>query len=121
MKVMVVDDTILMRHTLKKVISELGHEIVCEAENGFDAIEKYKQYKPDFITLDITMPAFRGVENGINALEQIIEFDPEANIIIVSSLREDKYMVDAICKGAKGYILKPFTKNKLVASLEKIF
>jgi len=120
-KVMVVDDVYVFRHTLKRNLMDLGHVIVCECDNGFDAIEMYKTQKPDFVTLDITMPSVNGVACGLKALEAIMKFDKDAKIIMITSHSEHKMIVEAISKGAKGYIRKPVTKEKLQSSIAKIF
>lgn len=120
-KVMVVDDVYVFRHTLKRNLAELGHIILSECDNGFDAVEMYKVRKPDFVTLDITMPSVDGVNGGLDALEAIIKFDKDAKVIMITSHSEHKTIVEAISKGAKGYIRKPITKDKLASSISKIF
>lgn len=119
-KVLVVDDVFVMRHTLKRNIVELGHTVVGEVDNGYDAIEMYKAEKPDIVTLDITMPAVNGINSGIEALVQIKQFDPKANVIMITSHGEQKLIIDAISKGAKGYILKPITKEKIDSAIKKL-
>lgn len=114
MKIMVVDDAVIIRHTIKKMFNEIEScEVVCEAGNGYDAIEKFKQYKPDMVTMDITMEGKNGVKNGIEALEQIIKIEPKTIVVMLTSHGEEKLIMDAISKGAKGYILKPVKKEKL--------
>ena len=117
---MIVDDAFIMRKTLENLFNQLGHKVVAQAANGFEAIEKYKDSKPEIVTMDITMPAVNSVNNGIEALEAIIKFDPDAKIIILTSHGEENLVVDAILKGAKGYVLKPVDLNKLKDALEKL-
>lgn len=119
-KVLVVDDVFVMRHTLKRNLAELGHTVVGEVDNGYDAIEVYKAEKPDIVTLDITMPAVNSIANGIDALIEIKKFDPKANVIMITSHGEQKLIIEAISKGAKGYILKPITKEKIESAIQKL-
>jgi len=119
-KVLIVDDLTIMRQTIKGHINKLGHKVIAEATNGDEAIKLYKNTKPDIVTMDITMPAFNGILNGIDALKLIREFDSEAKVIMITSHGEQKLIIDAINLGAKGYILKPVTYEKLDAIFKKL-
>ena len=119
-RILVVDDAKVMRLTIKKHLENLGYKVVGEAENGFEAIEKYKLLEPDIVTMDITMPGLNDIRNGIDALVEIIKIDKKAKIIMLTSHGEQKLVIDAISKGSKGYILKPITSEKLSNVLEKI-
>ena len=105
--VLVVDDIAIMRNVIKRHIIKLGHTVVAEAGDGDRALQQYKVFKPDVVTMDITMPAENGVKNGIEALRLIKEFDSEAKVIMVTSHGEEKLVIEALTLGAKGYILKP--------------
>jgi len=118
--ILVVDDARIMRMNLGKMLSSLGHEVIGEAENGSDAIEKYKSLKPDVVTMDITMPEQNGIKDGIDATQHIKEFDTNAKIIMVTSHGEEEKVMKAIKAGAKNYILKPITIEKVKETLEKI-
>ena len=118
--ILVVDDAKVMRLTIKKHLENLGYKVVGEAENGFEAIEKYKLLEPDIVTMDITMPGLNDIRNGIDALVEIIKIDKKAKIIMLTSHGEQKLVIDAISKGSKGYILKPITSEKLSNVLQKI-
>lgn len=85
-KIIIVDDAAFMRLNLKQIMEGLGHEVIAEAENGKEAIEKYKNKKPDIIFMDITMPEMDGIE----AVEKIKEIDPEAKIIMCSAMGRRK-------------------------------
>lgn len=119
-KILVVDDIAIMRHVIKKHLEKLGHTVVAEAENGDRALNQYKLYNPEIVTMDITMPAENGVKNGIEALELIKEFDKNAKVVMVTSHGEEKLVIEALSKGAKGYILKPVNEDKLKTILSKI-
>jgi len=117
LNIMVVDDSIIIRNSLKKTLSELGHKVIAEAGDGLEAIEKYSQCNPDLLTLDITMPNMTGIE----ALKEIKKRHPDLMAIMVTSHGEEKLVMDAIKSGAKGYVLKPITEEKVKLSIEKVF
>jgi len=101
-RILIVDDSSLMRKMIRKTLEPKGHEIVGEATNGQEAFEKYKALKPDFVTMDVTM---RGVD-GFMAAQTILDFDDAARIIFLSNLNKKKYSEDAANLGAVGYVNK---------------
>ena len=107
---LVVDDSEFARKTLIKVLTTIGGVVAGEATSGQDAVQKYKSLKPDIVFMDITMP---GME-GIDALEQIINDDSAARVVMVSSLSHKTLVQDALKKGAKHYITKPVRNDNLV-------
>ncbi len=117
LNVMIVDDSRIVRKTLKNKIEELGHTIQYEAEDGRQAVTHYRrnQDKIDLITMDISMP----VLNGILALREIISMDPDAKIVMITSHGEEELVMEAVMHGAVGYILKPITAEKLKQQLDK--
>ena len=115
-KILIVDDSKIMRMNLKKVFTNLEHDVVAEASDGIEAIEAYKTHQPDIVTMDITMPNM----DGIQAVEEIIKFDANAQIVMVSSHGQKDMVIDAISKGAKHYILKPIKQEIVEDVLEKI-
>ncbi len=117
---LVVDDSRIIRNGLKNVLEKLGHVVVGEAENGFDGVNLYKELYPDIVTMDITMPAKSGVKNGIDAVKQIKKFDEFANIIMITAHGEEQKVMQSIRNGAKGYILKPITRDKVRESIERV-
>jgi two-component system chemotaxis response regulator CheY len=117
LNVLVVDDSLIIRNTLKKQFEELGYKVVGLASSGKEAVDMYSVYKPDIVTMDITMPLMSGVE----ALQRIKLDFPDANVIMVTSHGEEKLVMDAISSGAKGYILKPITHGKLTSALMRVF
>lgn len=119
-RIMVVDDVSIMRFTIKGHLQKLGHEVVAEASNGDEAINQYMSTKPDLVTMDITMPAVNDVRSGIEALVKIREFDKNAKVIMITSHGEEKLVMEALTKGAKGYVLKPITEDKLKPALAKV-
>ncbi len=115
-RIMIVDDTMMMRATLRRFLEKAGHEIVGEAINGEQAIINYSQFQPDMVTMDITMPGLGGVE----AIKQIIEVHPAANIIVVSALGQKHIVFEALQAGAKNYILKPIIEDKLLSVISLV-
>jgi len=119
-KILIVDDSIMLRKSLKKVLESLGHSVIAEAGSGYDGIEEYKKHKPDIVTMDITMPGVQGIMDGVEALKKIKEIDQDANIIMITPHGEEELVMDAIANGAKGYILKPITPEKINSIFNKI-
>lgn len=115
MKILVTDDAKFMRMTLGNILRKMGHEIV-EAESGLDALKKYREYRPDLVTMDITMPEMDGVE----AVKRIKEIDPSARIIMVSAMGQRDFVLQAIKNGAQDFIVKPFQENRVMEAVFKI-
>lgn len=113
-KIMIVDDAQFMRMMLKDIIKEISTDVV-EASNGAEAVELYKLHKPDIVTMDITMPEM----DGINAVKAIKDFDAGATIIMCSAMGQQAMVIDAIHAGAKDFIVKPFSKDKVIESVKK--
>jgi len=114
-KVLVVDDSSLMRAVLKNFVSKEGHEVI-EASEGNEAVRKYRDDKPAIVFLDIIMP--NGLD-GISALKEIKKIDPSAKIVMVTSVREQKEFEEAKKFGVKGYINKPFSREEIVKALKE--
>lgn len=115
-KIMIVDDTAFMRAMIRAILTEEGHEIVAEASNGLEAVKSYMTMRPDLVTMDITMPDMDGVE----AVREIIKLHPGAMIIMCSAMGQKKMVVDAITAGAKDFVVKPFQKDRVLASVNKV-
>lgn len=115
-KVMIVDDSMMMRVNLKRIFEKQGYQVIAEAANGQDAVEKYANCQPDLTTMDITMP----VLDGISALEQIRTIDPQACVVMISALGQEMKIIEALNKGARHYILKPFQEQDVVHKVADI-
>ncbi|WP_404452726.1 response regulator [Virgibacillus necropolis] len=115
-KVLVVDDAKFMRVTLSTMLKNEHYEIVGEAENGEEAINLYKELKPEIVTMDITMP----VMNGIEAIKAIKEFDPQALIVVCSAMGQQKVVVEAIEIGASDFIIKPFDESRVIDTIGRV-
>lgn len=118
LKVLIVDDSLAIRIKMKNFLEKLGHTVIGEAKDGNEAIQSYKELLPDLVTMDISMPGI----NGVEALKEIIkQTDANANIIMITANGQDGIVKDALLSGAKGYILKPISEEKLKDSIGKIF
>lgn len=115
-RVLIVDDAIFMRTAIRKMIENNGFEIVGEAVNGVEGLHKYKELKPDIVTMDITMPDM----NGIEALKAIKAYDSKAKVIMMSAIGQENYVKEAILSGASDFIVKPFNEKTVTNVLEKI-
>lgn len=111
--VLIVDDAMFMRTVLKKMLQDEGYEVIGEGGNGDEAIKLAKELKPDVITLDITMPE----RDGISSIEDILEESPKSIIIMCSAMGQQSMVVDAIKKGAKDFIVKPFEKTRVLQAI----
>ena len=118
LKAIVVDDTSMVRKTLKYFLEkELGHMVVAEASNGVEGVNIFKAHSPDLVTMDITMPDMDGIE----AVKKIIEINPEAKIIMVTSYGQEDMVLKAVRSGASSYLVKPITGDKLQDAIAKVF
>ncbi len=114
--IMIVDDAAFMRATLKDVITKGGFEVVGEAVNGKEAVDKYKTLKPDIVTMDITMPEMDGLE----ALKAIVGINADAKVVMVSAIGQQANVLQAVKTGAKDFIVKPFQPDRIIDALTKV-
>ncbi|AOZ87272.1 two-component system response regulator [Bacillus xiamenensis] len=114
-KVLIVDDAAFMRMMIKDILVKNGFDVVGEAENGLQAVEKYKETSPDLVTMDITMPEM----DGITALKEIKQIDASAKIIMCSAMGQQSMVIDAIQAGAKDFIVKPFQADRVLEAINK--
>lgn len=117
--VLIVDDASFMRAVLKRIILQSGNEVVAEAGNGDDAINQYQQAKPDLVLMDIVMPPGPKTKDGIDALKQIMTANPEAKIVMCSSMGQQVLIADSLKAGAKDFVVKPFQPQKVMEVLSK--
>ena len=114
-RILVVDDAAFMRMMIKDILTKNGYEVVGEAADGAQAIEKFKESNPDLITMDITMPEM----DGITALKEIKKIDPGAKVIMCSAMGQQAMVIDAIQAGAKDFIVKPFQADRVIEAIKK--
>lgn len=114
-KILICDDAAFMRMTLVKIVEGAGHTVVDQAGNGRDCILKFKEWHPDIILMDITMPDMDGIE----ATKEIVALDPTVKIIMVSAMGQQEKVFAAISAGAKDFVVKPFEPHKIVECIGK--
>ncbi|MDI9259075.1 response regulator [Alicyclobacillus sendaiensis] len=113
--ILVVDDAAFMRMMIKDILTKNGHEVVGEAADGAQAVERYQELRPDLVTMDITMPEVDGIE----AIKRIRQIDPNARIIVCSAMGQQAMVIEAIQAGAKDFIVKPFQADRVVEAVQK--
>ena len=114
-RVLIVDDAAFMRMMIKDILTKNGFEVVGEANDGQQAIEKFKELSPDLVTMDITMPEM----DGIAALKEIKKIDSNAKVIMCSAMGQQAMVIDAIQAGAKDFIVKPFQADRVLEAIKK--
>ncbi|KYC89657.1 MULTISPECIES: response regulator [Heyndrickxia] len=114
-KILIVDDAAFMRMMIKDILTKNGYDVVDEAADGAQAIEKYKEHRPDLVTMDITMPEV----DGISALKEIKKIEPDAKVIMCSAMGQQAMVIDAIQAGAKDFIVKPFQADRVIEAIQK--
>lgn len=114
-KILIVDDAVFMRNTLKMMLERNDFEVVGQAEDGEDAINQFIKLKPDVVTMDITMPKMSGLE----ALVKIKQVDPNAKIVMITAMGNESMVKEAILNGAVNFIVKPFQEDKVVEVLRR--
>ncbi len=115
-KILIVDDSIIMRRNLNTILTQAGHSIIAEATNGKEAFIEYQKQMPDLVTMDITMP----IMNGIEAVKNILNKFPEAKIIMISALDQRNMVFEALENGAKHYIIKPINPDNVLAVVNTV-
>lgn len=115
-KVLIVDDAAFMRMMLKDILTKNGLEVIGEAVNGGDAVEKYRELQPDVVTMDITMPE----KDGITAVKEIKALHPQAKVIMCSAMGQQPMVLEAIQAGAKDFIVKPFQADRVMEAINKV-
>jgi two-component system chemotaxis response regulator CheY len=115
-RVMIVDDAELMRMVIKDILLMHGHEVVAEVNDGEEAIQIYLEVKPDLVLMDLIMPNMDGKE----ALQKLLAIDPEAKVVLCSSLGQQALITESMKIGAMGFIVKPFEVNGMLDVIKKI-
>ncbi len=114
-RIMIVDDAAFMRMRCSRLLKEHGYEVV-EAENGLQAVKLYQEIRPDAVLMDITMPDMDGLE----ALKAIRELDPSARVAMVTAMGQQAMVIEALKRGAKDFVLKPFEPQRVLAAVKKM-
>ncbi len=114
-RILVVDDANFMRMVVKDILSPQGFEICGEACNGNEAVKKYEELKPDLVTMDITMRE----KDGLEAAREILTKDPNARIVMVTALGQEKMLLDSLSLGVKDFVVKPFESQRIITAVQK--
>jgi two-component system chemotaxis response regulator CheY len=114
-RILITDDALFMRVTLKNILTQNGFEVVGEASNGREAVELYEQLKPDVVFMDITMPEM----DGLAALKAIRAKDSNAYVVMCTAMGQKQIVLEAIQHGAKDFIVKPFQPERIVEAVQK--
>jgi two-component system chemotaxis response regulator CheY len=115
-KVLIVDDAVFMRNMIRDIFTAGGFEVVGEAANGLEAVEKYRELRPDLTTMDIVMP----FKSGIEATREIVKVDPRAVVVMCSALGQEALVMEAIEAGASDFIVKPFRSEDVISVVKKV-
>lgn len=113
--VLIVDDAAFIRAQLKQLLSQNNFDVVGEAQNGIEALKKIKEFNPDIVTLDITMPEMDGIE----CMAEIKKMKHQPSVIMVSAMGQESYVQKAIMNGAKGFIVKPYKPEVVLKQLNR--
>jgi two-component system chemotaxis response regulator CheY len=116
LRVLIVDDASFMRTMLKDILASGGFDLAGEATDGIEAVQKFKELRPDIVTMDIVMP----LKSGIDAVKEIVALNKDARIIMCSALGQESLVLEAINAGAKDYIIKPFDPEKVIEMVKKV-
>jgi two-component system chemotaxis response regulator CheY len=114
--VLVCDDAIFMRTMISDILTQAGYEVVGEAETGAQAVERYKTLRPELVTMDIVMPDMGGIE----AVREIVTFDPSARILMCSAMGQQALVIEAIQAGAKDFVVKPFQPSRVLEAVQRV-
>ena len=115
-RILVVDDSSTYRYSMRDILENAGHIVAGEAVNGAEAVEMYMELRPDITTLDITMP----IMNGLDALKEIIGYDSDAKIVMVSATAQQETIAEALIHGAYDFFPKPLDPERVMLVLDRI-
>ena len=115
-RVLICDDAIFMRTMLADILKQAGFEVIGEADTGAKAVDRYRELKPDLVTMDIVMPDM----GGIDAVRAIVKEDPSAKILMCSAMGQQALVVEAIQAGAKDFVVKPFQPGRVLEAVQRV-
>jgi two-component system chemotaxis response regulator CheY len=116
LRILIADDALFMRNMLREIFVKAGFQVVGEAANGVEAVERYHELQPDLVTMDIVMP----LKSGIEALQQITRENPDARVVMCSALGQEALVIEAVQAGAKDFIVKPFKEERVLDVVRRV-
>ena len=116
-RVLIVDDDVFVRDILSSMLKDTVFEVVGWAENGSEALVRYRELEPDLVLMDIVMPQMSGIE----VTRELIALDPGARIVVCSALSQESLVMEALRAGARDFVLKPFRAEKVLEALRKVW
>jgi len=116
MKLLVVDDSNVIRSQIKRSLALNDVEIIGDAANGIDALNAFRNQQPELVTMDLTMPEL----DGLKCIEQIMAINPKTRILVISALADKETAIEALKKGAQGFLCKPFSDTELNEALQEL-
>ena len=114
--VLICDDAVFMRSLLREILEQAGYEVVGEATTGGEAVDRYKELRPDLVTLEVVMPDI----GGIDAVREIVKSDPDARILMCSALGQQALMAEATEAGAREFVVKPFQPSRVLEAVQRV-
>ncbi len=114
--VLVCDDAIFMRTMIGDILRQADYDVIGEAETGVEAVDRFKELKPDLVTMDIVMPDM----GGIDAVREIVKIDPSARVLMCSAMGQQALVVEAIQAGAKDFVVKPFQPSRVLEAVQRV-
>ena len=114
--VLICDDAIFMRSMIADILKQAGFEVVGEAETGAEAVARYRELKPDLVTMDLVMPDM----GGLDAVRQIMAEDPNAKVLMCSAMGQQALVVEAIQAGARDFVVKPFQPSRVLEAVQRV-
>ena len=115
-KMLIVDDSMIIRNKIARLPSNASYKIVGKAKNGMEAVDLFRTFKPDIVKMDLTMPEMDGLE----CIQELIKIDPEVQILVISALSDKATGIKALELGANGFLTKPFSDDELLKTLNEL-
>ena len=114
--VLVCDDAAFMRSMLGDILTQAGFDVIGEAESGTEAVRKFRELRPDLVTMDLLMPDM----GGIDAVKEIVTIDPGARVLMCSAMGQQSLVLEALQAGARDFIVKPFQPSRVLEAVERV-
>jgi len=114
--IMIVDNVAFERVSMKDIIVQTGHEVVAEANNGYDVLKTYESTRPDMVIMDIAFPD----DDGVEVLKDLLRKHPEAKVCVCTTMAQQAVIIEVIQAGAKDFIVKPYLSERVRESIKKV-